>query len=198
VIIRTGVALQAAGNIAKAMQHFRKAIEIDRANSEAHNYFGAAFVAQRYVREAIQEFRTAVRLKTNYPEAHVNLAQALLGESSSDQEAGHEFRTVLKLRQASTSLPRTSSGLGIVLAEQGDLLGTVEEFRAALTLDPNSTESRKNFGLALAQVGNSEEAVQPQQSCSTGAAPTPGTIHRGNLLAQAGRQWRIPCLHCRA
>ena len=72
MIIRTGVALQAAGNIAKAMQHFRKAIEIDPANPEAHNYLGAAFAAQRYFREAIQEFRTAVRLKTNYPEAHFN------------------------------------------------------------------------------------------------------------------------------
>ena len=187
------MALQAAGNIAKAMQHFRKAIEIDPANPEAHNYLGAAFAAQRYFREAIQEFRTAVRVKTNYPEAHFNPAQALLGEGSSDQEAGQEFRTALKLRPA---YAEAHSGLGIVLAKQGDLLGAIEEFRAALKLDPNSTEARRTWDWFWRRWEIWKRRYSLNSFVQRGPRQRPGP-YTVNLPAQAGPQWRIPCLHCR-
>ena len=88
------MALQAAGNIAKAMQHFRKAIEIDPANPDAHNYLGAAFAAQRYFREAIQEFRSAF--------------QSGRGPAWRGQFGSRSGPRVSNRTQASTSLRRSS------------------------------------------------------------------------------------------
>jgi len=72
-----GVTLYDQGNIAAAIEEFRKAIRVYPEFAEAHCNLGLALKDQDKTDEAIREYREAIRLKPNLAEAHNNLAVAL-------------------------------------------------------------------------------------------------------------------------
>jgi hypothetical protein len=72
-----GVALAHKGDIEKAADHLRRALELDPSYAEAHNNMGVVLMRQEKIDEAISHFREAVRMNDDYVDAVNNLAVAL-------------------------------------------------------------------------------------------------------------------------
>ncbi len=89
----------------------------------------------------------------------------LLHDASSDWKAGEAaHRKALALEPRRDDL---HNNLGFCLLRQGRKKEAIEEFHAALKIDPNSAMARNNLAAAL---GNSQEAAQNLQSVTDAAS----------------------------
>ena len=59
---------------------------------------------------------------------------------------------------------RARLGLGLILYEEGNLSGALEQYRRAVQLKPRYAQARTNLGLVLGKLGRTEEAVAQLQS----------------------------------
>jgi tetratricopeptide (TPR) repeat protein len=71
-----GVYLEADGDYARAMEHFRKAMELGPLNEVARDYMGIALLNQGNHREAIRYFQEALAINPNYQEARGHMETA--------------------------------------------------------------------------------------------------------------------------
>src|ERR1700722_16038469 len=75
---------------------------------------------------------------------------------------------------------------GIALARQGDTAGAVEEFRAAVKLQPDYGEAYYNLGMALEETKQAEPATTALRS-AVRFRPNSAVMHLGLALALAQR-----------
>ena len=70
-----GNALEAQGRLDEAIEHYRRALELDPAFAEAHNNLAVAYAKRGDLDRALAAMREALRLKPEFPEAQQNLAR---------------------------------------------------------------------------------------------------------------------------
>ena len=70
---RLGRALMARDQLDEAVQHFRRALEIDPSFAGAHNNLGIAYAKQGRFEQALSEVRLALRFDPDHAEARQNL-----------------------------------------------------------------------------------------------------------------------------
>jgi Flp pilus assembly protein TadD len=150
-----GIQLGQAGDDRGAEDAFRKAVQLDPNNAEAHANLGVALANQGKRAEAIAEFRQALRLNPNNSMAHNNLG-TVLDEQGKLEEAIAEFRQALRLNPNDVVARRN---LGLVLYKQGQREEAITEYRQALRLNPNYAEAHMNLGIVLLEQGKREEAI---------------------------------------
>ncbi len=150
-----GNVLAARGEVDAAIDHYRRALEIDPGYLEAHNNLGSALAGRGQFDAAIVEYRRALDIDPDYLMAHNNLGNALaaLGQS---EAAIDEFRKAVKLN---SNYAMVYNNLGIVLARQGQLDEAIAEYRKALKLAPDDAHFHNNLGSALAGRGRVDEAI---------------------------------------
>jgi tetratricopeptide (TPR) repeat protein len=71
-------ALEQTGDIERAVQHYRKALQLQPHFPEVHNNLGDLYRDQNQMPEAIAHYERAIALQPDLPEAHSNLGMALL------------------------------------------------------------------------------------------------------------------------
>merc|ERR1712086_1186120 len=81
--------LEQAGDLQGARKNFRRAVQLEPMDAEAHNSLGAVLQYGGDAKEAASSFKTALRLRPKYAEAHYNLGLALV---SLGDEKGAEKR----------------------------------------------------------------------------------------------------------
>jgi Tfp pilus assembly protein PilF len=128
----------------QAKAEFKKAIELEPMNADAHHNLGVALAEEARWEEAIAEYRTALATPTfATPDVgHHNLALALynLGRY---REAEGSLQLAIRLNPA---LPAAYYTLGLVLVKEGRAEEAKAAFRRTRDLDPNSP-----VGLAASQ-----------------------------------------------
>jgi Flp pilus assembly protein TadD len=77
-------------------------------------------------------------------------------------------------------------GLGIVHATEGDAPAAVPFFEKAAAIRPGEAEVHYNLGLALSQVGESEEAAVAYQQSLEIAPNDAAWLNLGNLYKNSG------------
>ena len=150
-----GKALTTRGELEAAMEHFRRALEIDPGYAKAYNNLGLVFFMGGRPDEAIQNYRQALDIDPDYAKARNNLGIALAAR-------GDVKGAIFHLRQALGINPAYSDAhynLGNVLARTGDLDAAMEHFRRALEIDPAYAKAYNNLGLALAMKDRLDEAM---------------------------------------
>lgn len=133
--------LQARGEVAEALLHYRAAVRLRPQDAIANNALGGALLAMGNPGEALHPLQSATLSQPNYFPAHYNLGNALasLGRLP---EAIHEFEIAARL-DPSDSMAETN--WGAALAETGELSAAREHLKRAVQLDSKNSLARQNL-----------------------------------------------------
>jgi tetratricopeptide (TPR) repeat protein len=174
-----------AGDLARAEQLYRQALQADAAHADAWCFLGAACQAQGRLAEAEAHYRRAAGLAPERP-TPANCLGALLSQQGRLEEAADCFRRAAGL-QPDAAEPRYH--LGLVLARLGRTAEAVAQFQEALRLRPDYPEAHYHAGAGLELLGRPDEAVPHyRQALRLNPHHADAWLNLGKALAHAG-QW---------
>ena len=150
-----GALLLQRGQLAQAIEHDQRALQLKPDYADAHNNLGNALRRTGRLPEAIEHYKEALRLRPNYPEAHNNLGGAL-AVAGQLQDAIDHLRQALLLKP---DYPEAQYNLGLALAQGGQLQEAIGAYRQAVGLNPDNAEGYYNLGIALARTAQVPEAI---------------------------------------
>ena len=143
------------GETAKALEGFRKTIELNPNYADGHSNLGAMLVRQGKLAEAAASFKRTLQIKPDYAEAYNNLGNILKGQGKLD-EALESYKRALEIKP---DYPVAYNNLGNALKDQGKLDEAVASCKRALEIKPDFAEAYINLGNALKEQGKLDEAV---------------------------------------
>ena len=143
------------GETAKALEGFRKTIELNPNYADGHSNLGAMLVRQGKLAEAAASFKRTLEIKPDYAEAYNNLGNILKGQGKLD-EALESYKRALEIKP---NYPVAYNNLGNALKDQGKLDEAVASCKRALEIKPDFAEAYINLGNALKEQGKLDEAV---------------------------------------
>ena len=156
-----GVAEFNRGNFADALTAFEKALDYYPHDPKFHNALGLIYLQQDMYQKALAAFKKTLDIDPNFTEAHNNMGNTY-AQMKDWEKAIAEFKEAL-----SDSFYRTPAlahyNLGLALMErqrQGDLFEAVQEFHAAVQLQPNFSRALDKYGIALYRVNRNQEAIK--------------------------------------
>ncbi|MDH7601460.1 MAG: tetratricopeptide repeat protein [Armatimonadota bacterium] len=150
-----GLAYERMGNIEKALEQFRAAVDANPRYSPAYTCLGAVLMRQGKLDEALAYFTRAVSLSPGVAEAHYNLGLALL-KKREYAAAAQAFRQAIKIR---SDYADAYNDLALALAHIGNLKEAVESAETAVNLSPRTVRFRRTLALLLSQAGDLNGAV---------------------------------------
>ena len=156
-----GLLYEKRGEVPRAIEQYRRALEVKPGSADAHTNLGNALLALGRRDEALVHLREATRLAADSPEAWNNLGGGL-AERGAWREAADSYRRAVAL---SPDDGRMRLNLGQALSTLGELEAAVPELRAAARSVPVGHEAALaaasfNLGNALFQrdrLGEAEE-----------------------------------------
>ena len=150
-----GAALQNDGHLQRAIDHYRRAADIQPDYAPAQNNLGTALMAQGDLAGAVTSYERALALEPEYANAQYNLANARL-QQQRPQEALDLFQRSLASMPPSADV---HNNIGIALAELERLDEATAAFEDALRLDPTSAQAHRNLGDVRAWQGRMDDAI---------------------------------------
>jgi len=173
----------------EAIEHYKRSIELNSNDPEAHNNLGI-LLGQNYETRlnSIHEFEEAIRLRPDYAEAHNDLAAILSQDPSQIENAISHYRYALK---AKPDLAQAHNNLANLLKKQGLYSEAFTHYEQALKLNPRYAEAENNLANMLVQQGGHDEEAISHYKSAAKLAPNLPTIHfnLGLLLGRIpGRQ----------
>jgi protein O-mannosyl-transferase len=137
---------------------FAHALDVTQGNGIAEEHLGLALCEQGHFDLAIPHFAAAVRLTPDLPTPHYNLGTLMLQRGRMD-DAMREYKLALSYVSDPLEGAQIHNNLGVVLLETKQLPAAVDEFNAAIALDPNHQKSFIGRGNAEYEAGNFEAAL---------------------------------------
>jgi tetratricopeptide (TPR) repeat protein len=142
-----GVILSSRGKLQEAIEHYRRAVQINPVYVDAYNNLGSALVRQGKLEEGIGRYRQALRIAPGYRQAHNNLGIAL-ADSGQLAEAIEHYRQALRI---DPDFKQAHYNLGNALVRQGELAEAIEHYRQALRIDPDFKQAHDQLDLLLSK-----------------------------------------------
>lgn len=153
------VSYQKLGEKAKALEEYRKVIEIDPMNVEAHNNLGVIYKDMGRLKEAVKEFQTVLSRDPKQENARNNLGIIFYLQGNLEK-AIQELRGVLDIN------PRNREAyinLGVIYKRRNRMGEAKRMFENAVSIDPYCPEAYYNLGLIFEQKGDIKEAISHYQ-----------------------------------
>ncbi|MBI5423439.1 MAG: tetratricopeptide repeat protein [Opitutae bacterium] len=204
--VNHGLALEAAGRSAEALDSFANAVALEPVFPFAHNNYGQALLRAGKTSDALREFELAIAQNPRLAAAHFNRANVLLALGRTDETIAG-FEAALRLQPKLTDA-RLNLGSALhrarryaeaealnraLLAEQPDSVAAhcnlastlfatrreaeaLEHLARATTLAPDNLTARVNFGTALAVIGRPAEAVAQFRAATELRSDDPGLL----------------------
>jgi tetratricopeptide (TPR) repeat protein len=154
-----GVVHQTLGNRWKAAAQFRAATQLDATYPEPYKALGDLFLAapRRLFDQAVEAYQKAIELRPFYADAHVGLGDARAAKGEIDPAIA-AYQKALTYNAIN---PKVYMSLGkIYYAEKGLYYESVQAYRRAIELDPQSVEARMGLGEVYEDKGLYKEAVE--------------------------------------
>jgi len=166
--VRAGNEFDRAGDPDRAIPKYKKALELNPNNVEAHQRLGfLLYHVKKMRKEGLAHSRDAIRLAPNDVRAHCDLGMALFNEGDLPQAIAH-------LSQALRLMPHTPKLepvynpvdvqriLAAALLSTGRLREATDHLFEALRLDPSNAKVRQTLAIALtlARAAGEEELAQ--------------------------------------
>jgi Flp pilus assembly protein TadD/SAM-dependent methyltransferase len=148
--------LRTEGRTDEAIEHLRRALEIEPDNAENHLTLGTILVSLGRSDEALGHLQQAVNSNPDDKGAHSELGIALYRTGKTDEALAH-FRQALAIDPGYVEGLRN---LAKALVDGRQFDEAVECFRKAITIQPGNAEIRFDLGLALIRQGNISAAKE--------------------------------------
>jgi tetratricopeptide (TPR) repeat protein len=149
-----GNAYQREGSRDKAIEHYKRAIDLNPNYADAYVNLGVAYTSRGRMREALELFQTAIDIKPGHPKAHYNLGKAYQLEGFLDSAVEH-YKIAIDLKPR---YPEAHSNLGVAYHSQDLMDQAIQHYRIAIELNPGSRGAHFNLGKAYESLGLTEEA----------------------------------------
>ena len=146
---------QKRGEKEKAMEGYRKIIEMDPMNVEAHINLGVIYKDMGKLEQAVKEFQRVLSMNPQQEKAYNNLGIIFYLQGNLER-AIQEFRRVLDIN------PRNREAyinMGVIYKRRNRIGKAKRMFENALSIDPYSPEAHYNLGLISEESGNIKEAI---------------------------------------
>jgi tetratricopeptide (TPR) repeat protein len=197
-----GRVLYLTGRTEEARQHLERAIEKDPSHARALTVLARLALADGRVDEALARAEAAVAADASYPEAAYLTTQILSQQGRADESRarlralvrnhpahvgaandlawllaveGEDLDDALALAERAARLQPVANifdTLGWVQLKRGDAAAAVQSFESALEIDPSASSIRYRYGLALEELGRSDEAMGAlREALGTGPFP---------------------------
>jgi len=156
-IVRTylGIVFSQQGKYDKAVENYRKAIQICPIYEAAYYNLGIALQVQGKNDEAIRNYRRALELKPDYAEAYYNLGTILQAEGRPDEAISCYNRAL----QIDFNSAESHNNLGNVLLSQGKFDEALKHYLAAEKIKPDYPDIQYNLGNMFLTQGSFDKAV---------------------------------------
>jgi len=162
--VRAGNEFFKAGDTDNAIQEYRRALELNPNNAEAHLKLGfLMYNAKRTYKEGLEHYNKALKANPNDPRIHHDLGMALLHQRQFDQAIEH---LSLALQGMPNGLDKQYNpvGMHLSLALAFSFTGRPEEaithFNEVLRRDPKNAPAHYRLALALAEQRDLERSLQ--------------------------------------
>jgi len=182
-----------AGQYARAVQDFGRAVELNPNDSDAYQRLARAYHWMNRDQEALAAHRKAIEVQPGYYRPYEQLGAFYLNAAHYEQ-AAEQFRKVVELIPG---WPDSHFELAAAYVELGRYPEAAEEARLALALDRNYVNALITLGVALDRQGRDAEAI-PYYERAAGLTPNSylpwmnlaDSYRRNRQPAQARRAYR--------
>lgn len=158
-----GLALMDQNRLGEAINHFRKALEIQPGYPEVYNSLGSAFSKLNYQQEAVEAYKQAISIKPDYTEAYNNLGVAYT-QLNRFEEAIESYKQAIKIKP---DYAEAYNNLGTVYNQLANYQEAVESYRQAIRLRPDYANAHYNLGLAYLSVDDKDSALEEYKILKT-------------------------------
>jgi len=189
---------------AEAVLAWKKAIELEPEDANAHYHLAVSLQSQGQFEEAIAQYKKSLDIKPDNAAAYDNLGVILEGMGKRDDAADHFARSraaaVAEWKKTAEFYPEDAKvrfSLAVALDRQGQLDEAITQYQKTVDMDPENSAAYTNLGVALARSGKLDEAIACFAKC---LALTPGSAWaHGNLGAALLEKGRVDdgIEHCR-
>ncbi|MFH1964642.1 MAG: tetratricopeptide repeat protein, partial [Acidobacteriota bacterium] len=156
-LYRAGFEYNRANEPASAEAMFRKALEINPENVEAHLSLGYLLGKREEYEEAAFHLKEVIRIDPGSAKAHSNLGYVFMRKGDRGEAFGSFFRAV----QLNSRMVEAHLGMGVLRLEQGDFDLAENRFRIVLGLEQNNISAGVGLAKALRQqVGKKDKALE--------------------------------------
>lgn len=179
-----GQALFRAGDVARAIESYERALVLQPSYPETHYNRGVALARLGHLPEAISAYEAALRIDPHYPEAHNNLANALVLAGRLPEAIVH-YEAAIARR---SDFAEAHNNLGSALLQSGRAAEAAVRFGRALALNPVYAEASYNLGNARAAAGAMTEALgHYDHALAIRPEYAEAHVNAGNALLELGR-----------
>ena len=144
------------GNLAKAEEHLRRAVEFNPQNDVFQSNLALILARQGNLAEATDHFRRALKINPKDPATLNNMGITLAQQGKLDEAIEH-FRQSLEIK------PNDASGhtnMANLLLDRGDVEGATKHLRIAIEIDPADADNHNSLAIISAKRGNFVEASE--------------------------------------
>jgi Flp pilus assembly protein TadD len=155
----SGVTFYNQKDFSKAIQAYRKVIELDPTYVEAYNNLGIIYQMMGDMDRALGAYQKSTEINPRYEKGYNNLGILLL-LSGLYEEASEAFQKALAINSNNIE---SHIYLGILFKKKGQWQEAIESYQRALAVDPLHGETHYNIALLYEQLENFELAVAHYQ-----------------------------------
>jgi len=151
------------GNPALAIEHYKKALEINPYYAESHNNRGIVYSKLGRWQEAIKDFSQAIKIKPDYADAHYNRGNAYLNLGR-HQDAIESYKQAIRIKP---DWAEAHCNLGAAYLDLGRYQEAIEAYKQAIRIKPDLAEAHYNLGNAYLLSGDKESALEEYKILKT-------------------------------
>ena len=154
-LYQQGNAARSAGKYSQAEEIWRKVLQLNPNDAQAHYNLGQALNRQNKLDAAIAAYRKAIQINPKYYYAHNGLGNALYYQKKLE-EAIAAYQKAIKI---DSSNPDAYVNLGNALEAQNKLDEAIAAYRKAIQLNPKEADTYYSLGNALKAQNKLDEAI---------------------------------------
>jgi tetratricopeptide (TPR) repeat protein len=154
--LSSGLGFYQKKDYTRAAKEMQRAIALDPTNTQALNYLGNTYLAQKKNREAVKLYKTSLAMDPTQDKLHMSLGNIYLGEKKYN-DAEKEFKASMKLNPTDTVAPYT---LGQMYQQQGRYAEAEKQFKQVIRMAPTDANPLYALGAVYNKEGKYADAVK--------------------------------------